>query len=236
MNSSINKWIIVFVLGLILTACSSPEEQKIEKETGFKISKIKDAYQIKKEMKDMEDNFGFFDALMDPAKAQKLKKKHDKLQEKAKEYKPIYEALDDFLDADPTTYGKVLGKDKEWERTMYVSLKKDLEEFIKSDTKIKEMLRDIKDFLNNLSEDKASEISSGSEASKEYKKSARKEYGSKLENLEERYSEVVKIFKEQHKDMKYILDKMRKPDIYLFFDIPRKLKFFNESYLDVYGE
>lgn len=232
MNSSINKWIIVFILGLILTACSSPEEQKIEKETGFKISKIKDAYQIKKEMKNMEDN-------VRPTNLEEyktLQEKFNKLQEKAKEYKPIYEALDDFLDADPTTYGKVLGKDKEWERAMYVSLKKDLEEFIKSDTKIKEMLGDIKDFLNNLSEDKASEISSGSEASKEYKKSARKEYSSKLENLEERYSEVVKMFKEQHKDMKYILDKMRKPDIYLFFDIPRKLKFFNESYLDVYGE
>lgn len=199
-------------MGLILTACSSPEEQKIEKETGFKISKIKDAYQIKKEMKNMEDN-------VRPTNLKEyktLQEKFNKLQEKAKEYEPIYEALDDFLDVDPITYGKVLGKDKEWERAMYVSLKKNLEEFIKSDPQIKEMLRDIKDFLNNLSKDK----------SEEYQESARKEYSSKLENLKERYSEVVKIFKEQHKDIKYILDKINTSNVslmYLFFDIPDSL-------------
>ncbi|PAF50482.1 hypothetical protein [Helicobacter sp. 13S00477-4] len=188
-----NKIILASLLGLILVACSSPEDKKAEEISGFKIGELKKAIKLSREFDKLQENIpGSMDEAM------RIGKKIQELRKEIHEYSDQLHGIQKILRTDPEVYKEVFGEDKDYRQVLIAKLQDKLKESAKQDPQMQQIVKDIKDFTNSLDKTKLRDY--------DYKSSMRKEYDLKIKELKKRYNELVEEFIEKHKKLNLTKD------------------------------
>lgn len=194
MKKALLKILVLSALGLLVVACSSPEDKKAEEISGSKVSELKKIVDIERKLKELQN--------IEPqnlSDVEKAVKQGEELEEEAQKYSVQRDGVKKILATDPQLYKKLFGEDTMYkEGLQYFNDNKAMREFVdmrNANATMQKLVEDTKNIISSI--DKSKFIPE----EKEYVLSIRKQYYSKTQAIANLDKELLEAFKKSFGEM-----------------------------------